>query len=210
VWRHVRECMTCQKNESENTYLAGLWKSTLISGQRWESVSTYFSTGLPKVHGRDYILGTSSEYEAPQLAEWFFREVFRLHRFPKYSDHDRDNTTLMTFWQELYRLAGTELISVAQLESVGMRHSGLLVWMWVPGTHMIGLFHFWDTSRGDDGALSDSSDEMGFDHRIWDPGVDSSRMLLIVTSIHGKTNFDLLQVMVQPVVGDFTMVSGCV
>jgi hypothetical protein len=76
-------------------------------------VSTYFSTGLPEVHGRDYILGTSSEYEVSQLAEWFFREAFRLHRFPEYSDHDWDNTTLRTFWQELYRLAGTKLISVA-------------------------------------------------------------------------------------------------
>jgi hypothetical protein len=91
-----------------------------------------------------------------------------------------------------------------------MRHSGLLVWMWVPGTHMIGPFHFWDALRGDDGALSDSSDEMGFDHRIWDPGADSNRMLLIVTSVHGQTDFELLQVMVQPVVGDFWMVSGCV
>jgi hypothetical protein len=105
-------------------------------------VSTYFNTGLPEVHGRDYISGTSSEYEVSQIAEWFFREVFRLHRLPEYIDHDRDNTVLRTFWQELYRLVGTELISVAQLESVGMRHSGLLVWMWVPGTHMIGPVSF--------------------------------------------------------------------
>jgi hypothetical protein len=25
VWRHVRECMTCKRNESENTYLSGFW-----------------------------------------------------------------------------------------------------------------------------------------------------------------------------------------
>jgi hypothetical protein len=108
------------------------------------------------VYGRDYISGTSSEYEASQIAKWFFKEVFRLHRFPKYIDHDWDNTVLMTFWQEQYRLVGTKLISVAQLESIGMRHSGLQVWMWVPRTHMIGPFHFWDTPRGDDGS-----------HAIW-------------------------------------------
>jgi hypothetical protein len=69
-------------------------------------VLTYFSTGLLEVHGRDYILGTSLEYEASQVEEWFFRETFRLHRFPEYIDHDWDNTVLRTFWQELYRLVG--------------------------------------------------------------------------------------------------------
>jgi hypothetical protein len=57
---------------------------------------------------------------------------------------------------ETWHIRFPVVINVAQLESVGMRHSGLLVWMWVPGTHMIGLFHFWDASRGDDGA-----------HAIW-------------------------------------------
>jgi hypothetical protein len=92
--------MTCQQNKSDHTYLARLWQSTLISGQKWERVSTDFNTGLSEVHGKDYILGTSSEYEASQLAEWFFREAFRLHRLTEYSDHDRNSTTLRTFWQE--------------------------------------------------------------------------------------------------------------
>jgi hypothetical protein len=72
-----------------------------------------------------------------------------------------------------------------------MRHSGLLIWMWVSGTHMIGLFHFWDDLRGYDGVISNSNDEMGFDHKIWDPSADSRWMLLIVTSVHGKTYFEL-------------------
>jgi hypothetical protein len=129
--------------------------------------------------------------------------VFRIHSFPKYNDHDWYNTTFWTFWKELYILAGTYLISVVKLESVGLRHSGLLVWMWVLGTHMIGMFHFWDTLRGDDGDLSDSSDEMGFYHMIWDPSADSNRMLLIVTSVHGQIYFDLLQIILQPVLCDF-------
>jgi hypothetical protein len=35
-----------------------------------------------------------------------------------------------------------------------LRDGGLLVWLWVPGTHLIGLFHFWDASRGDVGVHS--------------------------------------------------------
>jgi hypothetical protein len=80
-------------------------------------VSTYFSTSLPEVHGRDYIFETSSENEAPQVEEWFFREEFRLHRVPKYIDHDWDNTILRTFWQELYRLAWHK---VDQCSTVGV------------------------------------------------------------------------------------------
>jgi hypothetical protein len=80
-------------------------------------VLTDFNTSLPEVHGKDYISGTSSEYEAPQVAEWFFREVFRLHRVPEYIDHDRDNIVLRTFWQELYRLAWHK---VDQCSTVGV------------------------------------------------------------------------------------------
>jgi hypothetical protein len=87
-----------------------------------ECVSMDFITGLPKVHGRDCIyvvvdrltkfahfFAISSEYKAPQVAELFFREVFRLHGLPKYIVSDRDNRFLSAFWQELFRLAGTEL-----------------------------------------------------------------------------------------------------
>jgi hypothetical protein len=84
-----------------------------------------------------------------------------------------------------------------------MRHSGLLVWMRVSQTHSIGPFHFFDTSRGYDGFIFYSNDEMGFDHRIWDPCVYSNKMLLIVTSTHGQIDFDLLHVMVQLDVGYF-------
>jgi hypothetical protein len=78
-----------------------------------------FITGLPKVHGRDCIyvvvdrltkfahfFAISSEYKAPQVAELFFREVFRLHGLPKYIVSDRDNRFLSAFWQELFRLVG--------------------------------------------------------------------------------------------------------
>jgi hypothetical protein len=61
-------------------------------------VLTDFITGLPEVHGRDYISGTSTRYEASQVAVRFFREVLRLHRVLEYIDHDQDNTALRTFW----------------------------------------------------------------------------------------------------------------
>jgi hypothetical protein len=49
------------------------------------------------------------EYIAFQVAELFFREVFRLHGLPKNIVSDRDNWFIGTFWRELFRLVGTEL-----------------------------------------------------------------------------------------------------
>jgi hypothetical protein len=81
-----------------------------------------FITGLPKVQGKDCIyvvvdrltkfahfFAISSEYKATQVAELFFREVFRLHGLSRYIVSDRDNRFLSAFWQELFRLVGTEL-----------------------------------------------------------------------------------------------------
>jgi hypothetical protein len=39
----------------------------------------------------------------------FFREVFRLHGLPKTIVSDRDSRFMGGFWQELFRLVGTEL-----------------------------------------------------------------------------------------------------
>jgi hypothetical protein len=81
-----------------------------------------FITGLPKVQGKDCIYvvvdrltkfahfyAIPTEYNAVQVAELFFREVFRLHGLPKNIVSDRDSRFIGTFWRELFRLVGTEL-----------------------------------------------------------------------------------------------------
>jgi hypothetical protein len=49
------------------------------------------------------------DYRAIHVAELFFREVFRLHGLPKQIVSDRDGCFINGFWQELFRLIGTEL-----------------------------------------------------------------------------------------------------
>jgi hypothetical protein len=81
-----------------------------------------FITGLPRVQGRDCIFvvvdrltkfahffAIPTDYKAIQVAELFFREVFRLHGLPRQIVSDRDGRFISAFWQELFRLAGTEL-----------------------------------------------------------------------------------------------------
>ncbi len=51
----------------------------------------------------------TSMSSALQIAELFFREVFKLHGLPKTIVSDRDNRFMGTFWQEFFRLVGTKL-----------------------------------------------------------------------------------------------------
>jgi hypothetical protein len=103
VLKHIRECTTCQQNKSEQTHPAGLLQPLPIPEQKWESISMDFITGLPRVQGRDCIFvvvdrltkfahffAIPTDYKAIQVAELFFREVFRLHGLPRQIVSDRD------------------------------------------------------------------------------------------------------------------------
>jgi hypothetical protein len=122
VMRHIRECVTCQQNKDEHTHPTGLLQPLPILKHKWESVSMDFITGLPKAQGRDCIFvvvdrltkfahffSIPMDYSTSQVADLFFREVFRLHGLPKTIVSDRDNRFMSTFWQELFRLVGTKL-----------------------------------------------------------------------------------------------------
>jgi hypothetical protein len=122
VLKHIRECTTCQQNKSEQTHPAGLLQPLPIPEQKWESISMDFITGLPRVQGKDCIFvvvdrltkfahffAIPTDYKAIQVAELFFREVFRLHGLPRQIVSDRDGRFISAFWQELFRLTGTEL-----------------------------------------------------------------------------------------------------
>jgi hypothetical protein len=81
-----------------------------------------FITGLPKAQGKHYIFVVVDSltkfahfsviptyYSAMQVAELFFKEIFILHGLPHSIANDRDGRFISTFWQELFKLVGTEL-----------------------------------------------------------------------------------------------------
>ena len=122
VMQHVRECSIFQQYKIGHIHPVGLLQPLPIPEQKWESVSMDFITRFPKVQGQDclyvivdrltkfaHFFSISSDYSAAQVAELFFREVFKLHELLKIIISDWDNRFTGAFWQELFRLVGTEL-----------------------------------------------------------------------------------------------------
>jgi hypothetical protein len=122
VMRHVSECVTYQQNKLKHALPARLLQPLPIPEKKWESIPMDFITGLPKVQGKDCIYvvvdrltkfahfyAIPTEYNTVQVADIFFREVFRFHGLSKNIVSDRHNQFIGTFYRELFRLVGTEL-----------------------------------------------------------------------------------------------------
>lgn len=81
-----------------------------------------FITSLLRVWGKDCIyvvvdrltkfahfFPIAVDFTTSQVAELLFREVFRLHGIPRIIVSDKDSRFMSIFWQELFRIAGTNL-----------------------------------------------------------------------------------------------------
>ena len=103
VLQYIRESAVCQQNKSEHTLPAALLQPLPILEQKWESISMDFITGLPKVNRKDCIFvvvdrltkyahffAIPSDFQSAQVADLFFRELFRLHGLPQNIVSDRD------------------------------------------------------------------------------------------------------------------------
>jgi RNase H-like domain found in reverse transcriptase/Reverse transcriptase (RNA-dependent DNA polymerase)/Integrase zinc binding domain/Chromo (CHRromatin Organisation MOdifier) domain/Retroviral aspartyl protease len=123
VRQHVRTCDSCQRNKSSTQRPLGLLQSLPIPSRPWESISMDLITCLPKTaNGHDAIftvvdrltklahfLPTTTTVTAPQLAQLFFDQIFRLHGLPTSIISDRDTRFTSNFWSHLFKLMGTKL-----------------------------------------------------------------------------------------------------
>ena len=111
IWKGDTHSSICQQNKIENIHPAGLLQPLPIPEQKWESVSMDFTTGVPKVQGRDclyvvvdrltkfaHFFSISFDYSAAQVAELFFREFLKLHQLPKTIVSDRDSRFTGALW----------------------------------------------------------------------------------------------------------------
>ena len=54
-----------------------------------------------------HFFAVTSYFSVAQVADLFFREIFRLHGLPKSIVSDRDGRFMSAFWHELLRLVDT-------------------------------------------------------------------------------------------------------
>ena len=123
VDEYVRSCPSCQAVKPSQRHPIGLLQPLDPPLRPWESVSVDFITHLPKTKSghtaicvfvdrltkRVILEPTTDKVTAPEVAQLYFRAVFRHHGLPTSIISDRDSKFTSAFWIELQKTLQTHL-----------------------------------------------------------------------------------------------------
>jgi hypothetical protein len=112
----------CQRNKGEIVKSLGTLQPLLIPPAIWKDISMDFITGLPKSRNKSVIMVVVDHlsmyahfctlqhpFIASTMAQIFMDQVFKLHGMPHSIVSNRDPNFTSNFWQELFKLQGTQL-----------------------------------------------------------------------------------------------------
>lgn len=119
-------CMTCKRSKPNNQKPYGLLTTLEVPEVPWEVIGIDFVGPLPESKDRNavydsitviidhltcmvHLVPSRTTYNAKQVAELVFAEVYKLHGMPKRIVSDRDVIFTSTFWSHLHQLMGTKL-----------------------------------------------------------------------------------------------------
>ncbi|KAA0050867.1 reverse transcriptase [Cucumis melo var. makuwa] len=118
----IRRHPVCQQDKGEQQLPAGLLEPLLIAEKPWDSVTMDFIVALPKSHGFGTIMVVVDKFskyatfipcppdvKVDEAARLFFKNIVKLWGIPKSIISDRDPCFTGKFWQELFKLMGTDL-----------------------------------------------------------------------------------------------------
>ena len=119
-------CVTCKRSKPTNQKPYGLLNPLSVPDRPWESIGVDFVGPLPVSQNRDgnfdsitvviclfsamvHLIPSRANYNAKQVAEMMFEEVYKHHGVPRHIVSDRDSLFTSTFWSHLHELIGTQL-----------------------------------------------------------------------------------------------------
>jgi hypothetical protein len=122
ILQFVIECEVCQSNKGETVKARDVLQPLPIPSSLWTKISMDFIMGLPKFRNKPVIMVVVDRFSKyayfcplPQpftpvlVAQVFLDHIFKLHGMPTSIVSDRDPTFTRKFWQELFKLQGSQL-----------------------------------------------------------------------------------------------------
>ena len=123
VKKYVQGCITCQQKKDHQGKKFGDPSSLEVPDRRWGSIATDFIVSLPltkngfdcittwvdRLSRRVHFIPSKESDTAVDVANAFFKNVFKNHGMPDSIVSDRDPKFKSKFWQRLMELCGVKL-----------------------------------------------------------------------------------------------------